>query len=189
MAINDTDISICSNALATIGEEGITSFDEGTAQAKVAKQKYLQCKQNLLSLYPWVFNESEVYLARTNSSPLAKYKYLYEKPADCLVVRTIKEGRSVIDYRFNNGKINTDAEKPSIVYSANVKEADMPPYFVSLLVDMLARDFLVPITGKHDDYKIFDNIFQNSFTLAKTLDAKSKTPSIVDTSLLLGVRS
>ena len=188
MAVNDNDINICSRALNAIGASSISSFEEGTVEAQVAKQKYTTCKEKLLSIYPWTFNKSECYLARINNNPLAKYKYIYERPTDCLTVRTIKENGYIVEYCFLNGKINTDAENPSIVYSSNTSESYMPTQFISLLIDMLARDFLIPVTGQHGDYNSFDKIYQNSFIEAKNVDAMSKTPSCIDSSLLVGLR-
>lgn len=188
MAFNDTNINICSRALSKIGAESISSFDEGTTEAKVASQLYETSKQMLLSAYPWTFNKSEVYLARINNTSLAKYKYLYEKPIDYLTARTLKENDCVVDYCFINSKINTDAEKPILVYSSITDENDMPPYFISLLIDYLACQFLIPVTGKNEDYKIFNNIYKENLAEAKSLDARSKTPSFIDTNLLIGLR-
>lgn len=188
MAFNDTDINICSRALNAIGAESITSFTEGSTEAKVANQKYQTSKLKLLSIYPWSFNKSEVYIAKLQKNDLAKYQFFYEKPNDFLVARTLKENDRVVEYCFACGKINTDATEPSLVYSANCDEFDMPPYFVSLLIDLCARDFLIPVTGKNDDYGIFDKIYQSALAEAKSVDAMSKTPSRINSDLLIGVR-
>ena len=188
MAFKDTDINICSRAMNAIGADSITSFSEGTTEAKVANQKYEICKQKLLSIYPWAFNRAEIFVPRLPNNRETKFTYIYEKPEDCLNVRAVKENGIPVDYSFDLGKINTNAEKPILVYSADYQEKDMPAYFVALLIDLCARDFLIPVTGKYDEYKMYDNIYQNSLAEAKNVDAKSKTPSCVDTTLILGER-
>ncbi len=188
MAFNDTDINICSRALNAIGAESISSFSEGTTEAKVANNKYQTCKQKLLAIYPWTFNRIEAYIPKITTNEHYAFKNIFEKPKDFLTARYLRENNQKIDFIFVKGKINTDAEKPILVYSADCSESDMPPYFVSLLIDLCARDFLIPVTGKNDDYAQFDKIYQNSLIEARHVDAKSKSPSVIDTSLLIGVR-
>ena len=47
-----TNIGICSNALLKIGAEGITSFEDGTAEAEIAYSLYPLLRDGLLSAYP-----------------------------------------------------------------------------------------------------------------------------------------
>lgn len=189
MAIGDSAINICSRALVGIGAEGISGFEEGTTEAKVAANKYETAKKDLLAIYPWTFAQNEAYLARTASDELAVFKYLYAKPLDCLrLITTKNQYGSILEYTFRNGQINTDCEAPIGVYIADVREEDMPTYFVSLLIDRLSRDFIIPLTAKHDEYSIYDKIYQNSLMLAKNADAQSKTTSRLDTSLLMRIR-
>ena len=189
MALNDTDIEICSRALLAIGADNITSFNDGSDEARVASSKYKTAKRDLLAIYPWTFNTSEVFLAQIrDDETIGRYKYFYEKPTDYLRAITVKDTMSSVKYCFNKGKINTDASPAVLVYSYDCNEEDMPTYFVSLLIDRLARDFIIPITGKHDEYAVFDRIYQNNLAVAKSADAQSKTPSILNADTLLGVR-
>ena len=166
MAFNDTDINICSRALNAIGAESISSFSEGTTEAKVANNKYQTCKQKLLAIYPWTFNRIEAYIPKITTNEHYAFKNIFEKPKDFLTARYLRENNQKIDFIFVKGKINTDAEKPILVYSADCSESD----------------------SKNDDYAQFDKIYQNSLIEARHVDAKSKSPSVIDTSLLIGVR-
>lgn len=188
MASGDNDINICSRALMSIGANGITSFEEGTTEAQAAANKYETAKKDLLSIYRWTFNQNETYAARLNSDEMAVYKYLYELPEDCLRVMTVKEDGVPQIYTWRSGKINTDAEKPVITYCANVHETIMPAYFITALIDRLARDLIIPVTGKHDEYRTYDSIYQNTLATAKNIDAQSKTVSKLNYFPALGVR-
>ena len=188
MAAGDTILSICSRALLAIGADEISSFEDGTIEAKVAKAKYDTAKKDLLALYFWTFSLSESYLARSADEELTIYKYLYALPEDCLRAVTVREDSYNIDYTFRKGMINTDADKPILLYVADCKEEFLPSYFISLLIDRLARDFLIPITGKEEQYKIFDTIYQTNFATAKSADAQAKTPRKLNTNLLIGIR-
>ena len=188
MASGDNDINICSRALMAIGANSITSFEEGTTEAQAANNKYETPKKDLLAIYRWTFNQNETFAARLNSDSLAIYKYLYELPLDCLRVMSVKEDGISQPYTWRNGKINTDAENPVITYCADVKEDIMPSYFVTVLIDRLARDLIIPVTGKHDEYRTFDAIYQSTLTTAKNIDAQSKTASRIKFFPALGVR-
>lgn len=185
MAISDNIINICSRALVGIGADGISSLEDGTAEAKVASELYETAKQDLLAIYPWSFATCNTYIGRLNADDLALHKYLYEKPNDWLRTITVKDGDFAAEYTYRTGKINTDAEKPILTYIADVKEADMPAYFITVLVARLQRDFIIPITGKHDEYKTFDNIYQMALIAAKTTDSQSKQPEFIDTSFFI----
>ena len=184
MAFGDTDLNICARALAAIGANAINSFEEGTTEAEIAAAKYKTAKKDLLAIYNWTFALSETYLARLKSDEEAIYKYLYELPEDCLRVLTIYDST----YTFRFGKLNTDNEKPKLKYIADVSEETMPAYFVTALIDRLARDFLIPITAKNSDYSLFDNIYQTTLANAKSIDAQSKTPSRIRNFDYIGVR-
>ena len=119
MANGDTDINICSRALIAIGANEITSFEEGTVEAKVAKAKFEIAKRDLLSIYPWTFSITETFLARIASDDLAIYKYIYELPDDFLRALTLRGDYQNIPYTLRSGKINTDDEKPILVYTAD----------------------------------------------------------------------
>lgn len=190
MAARDNKINICNRALFAIGAEEITSFEDGTAESRVASIKYETAKNDLLSIYYWTFALSESYLARVDTNNEQNiYKHQYQLPEDCLrAVSLSEDGGSVVPYTFRNSMLNTDAERPILKYVSTVSEAVMPAYFVSLLIDRLARDFLIPITAKNDDYALFDNIYQNNLVRAKNADAQARTPRKVDSTLLLKVR-
>lgn len=188
MATGDTELNICSRALLAIGADEITSFEDGTVEAKVAKAKFDITKRDLLSIYPWSFSTTETFLARVAGEELAIYKYIYELPDDCLRAITLRGDYTNAAYTFRGARINTDEEKPILVYTADCSVQKMPPYFISLLIDRLARDFLIPVTAKNDDYAIFERIYQQNLSVAKNADAQSKTPRRANTDLLLGIR-
>lgn len=184
MAFGDNEINICSRALAAIGANAISSFEEGTTEAEIAAAKYKTAKKDLLSIYCWTFALSETYMPQLKADEEAIYKYLYELPEDCLRVITVYD--SVYTFRF--GKLNTNNQKPVLQYIADVSEEAMPAYFVTALIDRLARDFLIPITAKNSDYSLFDNIYQRTLANAKNIDAQSKTPSRIKNFAYIGVR-
>lgn len=188
MANGDNDINICSRALNAIGANSITSFEEGTTEAAVAANKYQTAKKDLLSIYRWTFNQCDSYLAELNTDQLSVYKHLYEVPEDCLRVIALRENGNNVDYTFRLGKINTNANKPIVTYCSDVSEAAMPPYFITVLIDRLARDFLIPVTGNESQYRTFDNIYQQSLAFAKNIDAQSKPASRIKNFGYIGVR-
>lgn len=48
-------IEMCSSALVKLGAAGIDSFDDGSAEARVASRLYPLVRDALLSVHPWSF--------------------------------------------------------------------------------------------------------------------------------------
>lgn len=188
MAVNDNQINICSRALNRLGCGSITSLEEGTTEAQVASSLYQDTKQGLLSAYYWSFAQADEELARLAETCKTGFKYLYNKPEDYLRAITLKENDRSVVYRFRRGFINTDAEKPVLLYIYDVNEADMPPYFINLLIDYLVRDFCIPLTEKKDDRQFYEQICATNFAAAKSADALSQSSKKIKTFSLIGVR-
>ena len=87
-----TNIGICSNALLKIGAEGITSFEDGTAEAEIACSLYPMLRDGLLSSYPWSFAKAQKTLPRLYNVPVADYQFAYLLPNDFLRVISAGSG-------------------------------------------------------------------------------------------------
>ena len=67
--MTNTAIDICSRALVKLGACAISSFDEDTTEAHVAKQLYEITLDSLLAVYPWRFALKQLKLGRLSISP------------------------------------------------------------------------------------------------------------------------
>ena len=68
MAVGDTDLSICADALILLGAAPISSFTEGTDTAQACDRLYPDLKNTLLSTYVWSWT-LKVQLQRLSTLP------------------------------------------------------------------------------------------------------------------------
>ena len=68
-----SSIELCSSALVKLGAEGISSFDDGSAEARVASRLYPLARDALLSTHPWSFATRQTVLARLATAPATTF--------------------------------------------------------------------------------------------------------------------
>ena len=59
-----SSIELCSSALVKLGANGISSFEDGTAESRVASSLYPLIRDALLCAHPWSFATAQARLAR-----------------------------------------------------------------------------------------------------------------------------
>lgn len=203
MAQGDTDISICSTALALLGESAIASFTEGTSKATVCAQLYSGIKYALLAQYPWKFTKKKVQLARLVAAPLTRWQYQYTLPTDMVggplaVFPSDAVGVAATqEYDVQDGKLLANYTEVWIDYQYNVTEAQMPPYFVLLLAYVLAMNLAEPVTDqqtKADHWRVMaygtpeENMRGGYFRVAANIDGRSAPADAIEHFPLVDVR-
>ena len=156
MAVNDTDVTICSHALQLLGENTIASFADGTVQANVCSELYPDIRDMVLTMYPWSFSISKVDLQRSSTSPTNEWTYAYPMPSDSMtnvpraVFSSSAVGASPVagGWEVYRGEIFTDFTAVTIDYQKRPMEAEMPSYFVQLLKYALAMHLAEPVTDQ-----------------------------------------
>ena len=164
MAIGDSALSICSDALLLLGAKPISSFTEGTDEASTCDSLYPNIRDQALSIYPWSFAFKKVQLARLTSTPTNEYKYEYQLPSDRLsapraVYNSASVGANVItSYKIMGSKLLTNEELIYVDYLYSVTEAEMPVWFVQLLKYIMAWHLSVPITDQVDKAQYWQSV-------------------------------
>ena len=173
-----TNIGICSNALLKIGAEGITSFEDGTAEAEIAYSLYPLLRDGLLSAYPWSFAKAQKTLPRLANVPVADYQYAYLLPNDFLRVISAGSGSRGrgIEYRILENRLHTDAPDVTISYIFRPHESLFPAYFCELLIARLASEFCLPLTESTTRSEYLQKTFQELEKRARLTDAQQSTP-------------
>ncbi|MDF2780399.1 MAG: uncharacterized protein K0S96_203, partial [Geminicoccaceae bacterium] len=82
MALNS--IELCSSALIKLGADSISSFEDGTAEARVAARLYPLARDAMLCAHPWSFATKKAELARLAGPPATDFAYAYQLPNDLL---------------------------------------------------------------------------------------------------------
>lgn len=183
-------ISLCSKALIKVGANGITSFDENTAEARVASQLYGMVRDGLLSSYPWRFATAQQELNQLVAEPTADYKYAFALPLDLLRILCAGEGRrgSGLAYRVCENILQTDSRRVILTYIFRPQEESFPPFFDELLVAKLAAEFCLPLTESAARSDLLNRQAESLLSRAKLIDAQQATTGGIDHFSLIGVR-
>jgi hypothetical protein len=205
MAVGDTDLSICSDALILLGASPISSFTEGTDTAQACDRLYPDLRDTMLSTYVWSWTLKKSQIARLSTNPINEWQYAYQLPGDMLSgVLAVFESNSTTERSRRYGwevygdQLYTNMETVYIDYQASVSETKMPNYFVRLLRTALAGELAIVITdqaAKADYFKAqaFGSPGENGrgglMREAMNIDARGQSTQIVEDYSLIEVRN
>ena len=175
-----TNIGICSNALLKIGAEGITSFEDGTAEAEIAYSLYPLLRDGLLSAYP----------PRLANVPVADYQYAYLLPNDFLRVISAGSGSRGrgIEYRILENRLHTDAPDVTISYIFRPHESAFPAFFCEALIARLAAEFCLPLTESTSRAELLGKLAEDAIAKARLTDAQQGSPRTFEDFSLMEAR-
>jgi len=204
MAVGDTDLSICSDALIALGASPLSSFTEGTDAAQACDRLYPDLKNTLLSTYVWSWTLAKVQLARLSAAPINEWKYAYQMPGDHLTgALAVFESDSTAQRSVRYGweiygdELVTNMETVFIDYQQTITEAKMPNYFVRLLRTALAAELAIVITDQATKADYFRALAYGSpaengrgglMREAMNIDARGQSTQIVEDYSLIQVR-
>ncbi len=204
MAVGDTDLSICADALILLGAAPISSFTEGTDTAQACDRLYPDLKNTLLSTYVWSWTLKKVQLQRLSDNPINEWKYAYQMPGDHLtgalaVFETDGTAQRSVRYGWEiyGDQLVTNMETVYIDYQTTLAETAMPNYFVRLLRTALAAELAIVITdqaSKADYFRALayggaaDNGRGGLMREAMNIDARGQSTQIVEDFSLIQVR-
>jgi hypothetical protein len=145
-------VELVNQALALLGERGITSFDDGTAMAGSAAQLYPDTVAALLDSYPWRFGQTKARLARLADPPLAGWSYAHALPADLIRLRALYASpdvdmRPCALYDVAEGRVLSNQPELWADYLRAQDPATWSPAFRNLARYALAADLAVAVTG------------------------------------------
>jgi hypothetical protein len=173
-----SSIELCSSALIKIGANGISSFEDGTAEARIARSLYPLIRDALLCGHPWTFATARAHLPRLNEEPLSEFAYAYALPADFLKALSAghdSRGRGLI-YQIANRQLHTNAAAVTLTYLFRSSEGDFPAFFSPVLVTRLAAEFCIPLTENSSRAERFHRLAEEELKLAKLSDSQQDTP-------------
>ncbi len=188
MALNS--IEFCSSALIKLGADTISSFEDGTAEAKVAARLYPLVRDGMLSVHRWSFAAKQIGLVRLASAPVTEFAYAYQLPNDFLNAWSAGghgRGRGLV-YQLVNRQLHTNAASVVLTYTFRPSEGDFPAYFVPALVTRLAAEFCLPLTEDAARADRFTRLADDELKLAKLVDSQQDTPGKVEDFTLIEAR-
>lgn len=161
MADSNISIHIVNSALYRLGKSPITSFDEGTSQAGLARELYPDVRDTLLSWQAWPFATVRQSLSRLVAVPPSDYSYYYALPSIPAVLRVVDIDLTSrhIEYQREvyvnpeepadqKAVIATDCEAVIMRYVGRTVEGIWSPLFIATMAVWLAASMAPSISGK-----------------------------------------
>jgi hypothetical protein len=158
-----TDIDIANLALGYLGEQQIVSFEEGTREADLCSLHYNQAKKSLLELHRWSMGQKSVRLTQLQDKPAFKWKWAYQKPADCIRIYDVwnikepviedevevpdRQPRPARRFEVHGDQILADHDYLGLTYLSNVVESKLTPLFIQAFATHLAA-LMAPALGE-----------------------------------------
>jgi hypothetical protein len=187
----NTPIKVCSRALILIGEEGISSFSDGTAQSDVADAMYEDVARASLTNSRWRFATAQAQLNRLVSAPDGRYSAAYQLPANMLMLSAITVNDHPIKYDTYSGKAFCDADPNDVLiadYIYRADEADWPAYFTIAVEYAMAAVFAVSVARDAQMSQMMEQKAQFHMIQARRLDSQQQTSRKLNTSRFIAQR-
>ena len=185
-----SSIELCSSALIKLGADGISSFEDGSAEARVAARLYPIARDALLCAHPWSFATAHAKLARLAIEPTTDFAFAYQLPTDFLKALSAGDevrGRGAV-YQIVSGQLHSDAEEVVLRYLFRSSEGDFPAFFVAALVARLAAEFCLPLTENSTRAERLTRLADDELRLARLIDSQQHTPARVEDFTLIKAR-
>ena len=200
-----SDIDIASQGLGLLRANTISSFDDGTNEADIAKLYYSDFAQDLLTRYPWSFALKKRKLNQTES-PVNEYRYAHIVPAECLRIWAVYNSGQVGAVPINDFDIQTIdggrvilSNNPDIWadYTVYTAETNWPGYFTHFAIHAFAALVALPVT---DDERLAQQMHTlawgnpsdgergGKFSVATGIDGQQKPPEEIVNSPFIEAR-
>ncbi len=185
-----TVVTVCSNALLSLGAQSLNSLDDLSDRARAAANLFPQIRDSLLRAHPWNCAIKRVVLSPDVDPPPFGYARQFSLPGDWL--RTLSIGQSVDDrpdYETEGGKILTDE---SVVYLRYVFRNENPSTWDAQLdhamTVAMAAVLALPATGNETMAQAKNGELMALLKAARAADGQEDPPQTIGDFRLLGVR-
>lgn len=185
-----SSIELCSSALVKLGASSISSFEDGTAEARVAASLYPLIRDAVLCTHPWSFATAKAPLAKLSVEPVTDHLHAFQLPQNFLKAISAGDetrGRGLI-YQIVNRQLHADVNTLVLTYLFRPSEGDFPPYFTPALVTRLAAEFCIPLTENTGRADRLSRLADEEIKLAKLIDSQQDTPPRVEDFTLITAR-
>lgn len=173
--MNTTEaIRHCSNAMIMIAADTFASFDDGSAEARVAAALYETTVMSALSEHRWNFAVQIVQASKLATAPVAGYANAYRLPAGLIELETTNPAH--IQYElYGPAELHTGYDGPLYIQGKfRPDESDWPPYFQEYIEVRLAQKFALPITSDSAIISVMSTMVEEAQKRAKSADSRQR---------------
>lgn len=168
-------------ALVKAGCSRITTIDEDSTEAEVARAVYDERAGFVLSLHPWRFAVRQRQLSRstTGTPPESRYDAAYLLPP-CQRIIAVRINDCLVEFDRLGPTLLCDAQVTDLVVAELVEDLPVdhwPGYAAAVLIDELASIFALAIAEDENKAALMQRMAARSLTNAKTADSQGRTAS------------
>lgn len=190
-----TAIEIINSGLADVGQNAISTLNDGTKAANLAKAKYPVLRDAVLEAREWTFAKSRIQLNRDVVVPVFGYSYQYVIPSALLrVVRVYQSGGLspilLNDWVREGSRILTNQLDPifaEVLFRAD--EGTFSPGMVEALSARCSAAFAIPLTENRQLAKDWMDNYKSLLVDAAAMDGSQGTMQQIRPVSLPGRRS
>ena len=187
------DIALCARAMVMIGASPVSSFDEDSAEAEIARLLYPTIRDGMLASYPWRFAARGAWLARLAAANDGRDprdgSALFALPRDFIRLLSLEnEGGKITRFELRDRAVLCAGETAHLSYVARLAEGSFPPWFDLALIARLAAEFCLPLTESSARAEYLFKRSEDQFREARLADAQQSTPHAIDDFSLISAR-
>ncbi len=184
-----TPVSICSNALLMLGDDPISSFNDGTDRALLAANTWESARDYVLRSHPWNCATKRVILAPDGTAPAFGWNYQFQLPADWLRVLAVGEEGERPRYAIEGRKILFDETQLKLTYLfRNEVPATWDALLVHAMTLVMRAIFSYPITQSGSIEQLVESTMAPLLRQARSVDGQEEPPQAMDDSPLMQSR-
>jgi len=190
------DVSICSNALLSLGAKPIASFDEASYEPNLDRAKlcagiYPGLKKSILRGHPWNCAVKRVQLSPDAVAPVFGFRSRFLLPGDWLRTLAVGDERNGqrITYRSEGRYLLSDEVVFPLVYIADVPESEWDSLLVDVMTAAMAVRLAYPITTSGSMVELKTAELRNLMDKARAVDGQDDPPETLGDFPLLAARA
>jgi hypothetical protein len=173
-------VSICNGALRRIGASTITALDQGTKNANWCNDRYAEMRDAVMEMHPWNFAVKTAKLAQLAGTPVLKFDFAYQLPADfirSISVYDSNEGEGVVDHQLRNDTVESSSSEVWMIYVSLVTDPNkMTPLFRETLSAYMAIEGASAIAESTTLRETMLVEFEKLLRRARSVDGMSNLP-------------
>lgn len=184
-----TEVSICSNALLLLGDQTISSFNDGSDRATLASNLWAPTRNAMLRSHPWNCCVKRAVISPDASAPAYGWAYAYGLPSDW--VRTLAVGQDGVeaDYKAEGRKILCDESTLYLRYIyRNTDVATWDELLVDAMTLAMAAKMAYPITRNASLKAGAEANLRDFMKTARAVDGQDDPPDTLGDFPLLAAR-
>lgn len=171
-------VDICNYALAKVGEQSITSLDDGTPEATKCKLLYPFARDFVLRAHPWNCTIKRKSLASSTTDPVYEFVSAFNMPSDLLRLLDVDLDNDD-DWRVESKKILADVEGPlKIRYVGRIDDPNsFDTHVIEVIACYLALQLVESLTQSNTKKQLIASEYEQAFALARRSDAQEDSPA------------